>query len=423
VGGRIAAASLALALALLGAGRAEGGEPPKPDRLEWTAVPVVGGNSDIGYGAGFLGATTRFSPGFAPYRLRLEAGGFITFKKPAATLEVPHASGYVELVLPELFHHRLRTTTRLTVSHNDNLNYFGLGNASPYTPTWEAYSSSTQAALYQAALDFYEYGWTEADLRTEAQLTLGGPFYLTARAGYSQNWLRIPAASRLGEDRLGASGAEVQGLVSGPDEHGVLLLKGGLLMDTRDDEIVTTRGVFHELSARVSPGGAEPLPYRYWGLDLTTRFYVPLAGPRLMLATRFVADALFGHPPVYELYRYAEGGALGGEDGVRGVLGQRFQGKRKVFGNLELRAMFVSFKLPVVKQEMTVGLAGFFDAGRLWADDISAPALDGTRLGLKYGVGGGPRLEFGKSFVLRADVAWSPDAEPIGLYFEAGEVF
>jgi hypothetical protein len=51
------------------------------------------------------------------------------------------------------------------------------------------------------------------------------------------------------------------------------------------------------------------------------------------------------------------------------------------------------------------------------------PALDGTGLGLKLGVGGGVRVYGGESFVVRGDIAWSPDARPIGGYLAPGEIF
>ena len=44
-------------------------------------------------------------------------------------------------------------------------------------------------------------------------------------------------------------------------------------------------------------------------------------------------------------------------------------------------------------------------------------------MGLHYGAGGGLRLQSGSAFVLRADVAWSPDASPIGGYFSSGQMF
>jgi hypothetical protein len=72
---------------------------------------------------------------------------------------------------------------------------------------------------------------------------------------------------------------------------------------------------------------------------------------------------------------------------------------------------------------MLFGIVGFADGGRVWADTSLQPELDGTGIGLKYGVGGGLRLQSGSSFVLRADIAWSPDASPVGGYFSAGQMF
>jgi hypothetical protein len=37
--------------------------------------------------------------------------------------------------------------------------------------------------------------------------------------------------------------------------------------------------------------------------------------------------------------------------------------------------------------------------------------------------GGGLRIKWGEAFLVRADVAWSPDADPIGLYFNVNHVF
>jgi hypothetical protein len=68
-------------------------------------------------------------------------------------------------------------------------------------------------------------------------------------------------------------------------------------------------------------------------------------------------------------------------------------------------------------------VTAFLDGGRVWADTRPAPELDGATAGLKYGVGGGLRVQKGETFVLRADLAWSPDARPIGAYLLAGQLF
>jgi hypothetical protein len=70
-----------------------------------------------------------------------------------------------------------------------------------------------------------------------------------------------------------------------------------------------------------------------------------------------------------------------------------------------------------------VGITGFGDFGRSWSDYESDPELDGDGIGLKYGLGGGLRVTSGKSFVLRLDVAWSPDANPVSAYLISGHHF
>jgi hemolysin activation/secretion protein len=171
----------------------------------------------------------------------------------------------------------------------------------------------------------------------------------------------------------------------------------------------------------LSPGGSGLFPYRYGQANLTLRFYVSPIARYLTMTVRLVGDMQFGNVPFYELARYEETYALGGVNGVRGVPAQRYSGKIKVFGNLELRSELVSGKL--FGKELTLALAAYLDAGRVWAEWASRPDLDGSGLGLKYGIGGGLRLQQGQSFVARGDIAWSPDSRPVGAYVTAGQAF
>jgi outer membrane protein assembly factor BamA len=150
------------------------------------------------------------------------------------------------------------------------------------------------------------------------------------------------------------------------------------------------------------------------------RAYQPV-GSRVVLAARGLADLLFGRPPFYQLAEYEDTYAIGGTAGVRGVPAQRYYGKIKLLGNLEARIDTLRFE--VAGAPCRLAVVAFFDAGRLWADWTAQPALDGTGLGLKWGTGLGVRLQQGKAFVVRGDVAWSPDALPIAGYFAVGEVF
>ena len=184
---------------------------------------------------------------------------------------------------------------------------------------------------------------------------------------------------------------------------------------------MTRRGQFHTAIVRVSPRVGTALPYAYERLNVTARFYTtPVHNVTVLF--RVVGDTLLGDPPFYELARFDETPAIGGSKAVRGVPAQRYYGKVKLFGNIELRSELLHFS--VHHKRMVLGAAMFADGGRSWTQlgELN-PALDGTGLGLKYGLGGGLRLQEGQTFIVRGDVAWSPDARPVGAYFAAGEVF
>jgi outer membrane protein assembly factor BamA len=184
------------------------------------------------------------------------------------------------------------------------------------------------------------------------------------------------------------------------------------------------RGTFDSFDLQVSPGGTWA-PYTYLEATADMRVFVPLWMPRITLAGRLAGDLLYGNPPFYELARFEDTYAIGGLNGVRGVPAQRYYGKVKVLANLELRTEIVTFR--ALGKPVTFGVTGFADGGRVWADTTMQPALDGEGLGplagLKYGVGGGVRFQSGSAFVLRADIAWSPDATPIAAYVAAGQMF
>jgi hypothetical protein len=171
----------------------------------------------------------------------------------------------------------------------------------------------------------------------------------------------------------------------------------------------------------LAPGATESVPYRWARANLTLREHVPLIAKRLVLSVRLVVDSLLGQPPFYELARYDGTSAIGGGKGVRGIPARRYHGTFKAFSNLELRCRVVTFDL--FDKPHQLGVVGFVDGGRVWADYHRLSELDGNGPGLKLGFGGGLRLGAGKSFVLRADVATSPDSGKVAGYLGAGHIF
>jgi outer membrane protein assembly factor BamA len=391
--------------------------PDAPDapaierKTEFGIVPLAGGNTDYGLGGGFLTNLAGLDPAVSPYAWRLEAAAFVTFKaKDAAPSEWvnPYQDYYFLLTVPHFLHDRLRLELRPSYTRETTQLYYGLGNASPAPPD------------EIPSRDFY--GREHPTLSTRLRWAVAGDLFVELGAAYTENWFALDPQSTLAAD-MNTGAPAVRALLGTATRHGVLLAENALIYDSRDSEIAPRRGQYHQLKLRTSPAAGDHLPYQYGQVNATVRFYVPFApaAGRFGLAIRVVGDWQFGNVPFYELARYEDTFAFGGVNGVRGIPGQRYYGRIKLFSNVELRSRLLDFTL--LRKPYALGGALFTDFGRLWTDFGAHPELDGSGLGLKYGLGGGLRLQQGKTFMIRVDVAWSPDARPLGAYLTAGHAF
>ncbi len=378
---------------------------------EFNLVPVAGGTTDIGIGGGYFAGLTRVRRGDDPYVWDIESAGFVTFESSGGHVIVPYQDIYVQATVPRLLQHPLTLEIRPEYSNESTLNYFGLGNA------------SSAAAPPGAPSKYFLYGrihpYILVDLRWRMIDHVAGHMGLS----YEQNWLQVASTSKLADDLRDGS-PEVKRLLGSIAPQAVAKMALGLQWDNRDNDVSSHSGMFHTVDVSLSPGGIAAFPSRYGQVTGIACAFVPIWKPHVTLAMRIVGDMMFGTPPFYELARFKDSYdtyAIGGLNGVRGVPGQRYYGKVKVFGNVELRTEIVSFH--ALGQAMVLGAVAFFDGGRLWADTTPQPQLDGHGVELKYGVGGGLRLQSGRAFVLRADVAYSPDASPVGGYVAAGQMF
>ena len=404
-----------IVLAVVIVGASGGGrrpvETPADSRVEVGVVPLAGGDTDVGFGVGQLSNVARVSPQVTPYIWRVESAAFISFKSGASVgSEKPFISPYQDiffvLTIPRIIDQRLRLELRPSFTRETTQRFYGLGNASVAPPGTEP------------ERDFYGRGHPTLSLRL--RWALGRRLFIEGGQLYTQNWFDVPDNGILVTKMKTGTETERR-LLGDVRSHGVYLSELSLIWDSREDEISPLHGQFHQLRLRASPRLGAHLPYAYQQANLTLRFYLPMIPKRVRLATRTVFDGQFGDVPFYEMARYDDTFALGGLNGVRGVPGQRYYGKVKAFANIELRSRLVTFD--AFGQEYILGSVVFFDFGRLWADWKSNPELDGTSWGLKYGTGGGLRLQQGQTFVVRADIAWSPDARPFGAYVSAGQTF
>jgi hypothetical protein len=64
----------------------------------------------------------------------------------------------------------------------------------------------------------------------------------------------------------------------------------------------------------------------------------------------------------------------------------------------------------------------FFDAGRVFAEGLTASPLDADA-GLFTGTGAGLRLHWGRAFIIRGDLGVSPSEGTSGFYLDIMHVF
>ena len=202
----------------------------------------------------------------------------------------------------------------------------------------------------------------------------------------------------------------------------------GVIYDTRDNETFVHKGTYDQAAIEYVQGIPTDASVVYGESQLYLCAYQPL-GP-FVLAGRLVADFQFGHVPFYDLSMsgpYGQSEAIGGGAAVRGVPVGRYGGEIKIYGNAELRSMFLKFTL--LHQKVTLGGDLLFDTGRSWLDYSFKSSLDGNGVGLKYGAGGGLYVLWGQAALFRVDVAYSPDAAaenpgfPVGVYVMDGTMF
>lgn len=395
--------------------------PLDPNRIEFAFIPGVSANTDTGIGFGALGTLAGFEEDFDPFRWRLECFLFLTLKEaPDGTIEDPFHYYYLKYDFPDVAGHWLRLSGEVSFKRFSTTGYYGIGNAAPELRPWEQINEYKDPARYLDAKRFNQYDRIFPKAEINARMWVADNLELFTGASFTYNWFNQYPGSKLSEDLAGESGPYVRSLLVGATEHGVFQGIAGVLYDSRDHETTPTSGMLHEIS--ISGGTGIGLPFGYGRVNATARFFASIYDEYLVFAARVLGDVLFGEPPFYELAR--DGGltprdAPGGSEAVRGVPAQRYHGKCKILGNVELRSKLWWFEIG--EQRMNLGAVAFFDAGRVWTDLDAHPELDGESIGIKYGTGGGVRFQWGETFLARIDAAWSPDG--IGFYVEAYHIF
>lgn len=167
----------------------------------------------------------------------------------------------------------------------------------------------------------------------------------------------------------------------------------GVELDTRNDAFMPTKGVYWKTSLL----GVEHLDKgsRFGQLSSEFSFYLnPTNNSNVSLANRVGGGLTVGDPYFYQLLY------LGGNGNLRGFRNFRFAGEHLLYNNLELRLKLFDFSSYLFPG--SVGVIGFHDVGRVWAEGEKSDTWH-------QGYGGGLYLIPAKLVLLQAVVGFSEE--------------
>lgn len=379
---------------------AASGPPPLPaTRNELGGFPAIGGNVNFGLLVGVSGSYTRFLPNYKPFRFRTQLTAVAAFQNSDAGFRSPLQNVDLRLDFPGLLAGRLRIYSLIRLQRIENSGYWGIGNG----------VRGVFPEDYEGRPDRY-FTWNKRMLQVQnfARYKVVPTFDLVAGLGMRALSVRPYEDSKLVRDL--AQGSPARHLLYGYGEQLEFNLLFGVLFDNRDDEFNPRTGAYHELSVRGGAGPADGDPIYYGSVYLHARRFFSLIGEKLVLAVRGATDVGFGHMPLVEL------SILGGYTNITGPAGVesnralplgRQLGRVKLLMTTELRSTFYRFM--VRQQRFALGAAVFTDASRVWAELTRDYGLDGGPL-LRFSYGGGVRIIWGSTMIMRFDAGVSPNA-------------
>jgi hypothetical protein len=369
-------------------------------------VPRLVYNSDFGLGLGVRGSLFWYRWGQKPYKTS------ISFQLYATTKLVQEH--YVRIDAIEAFNLPMRILAEVGYFQSITQNYCGTGNTVTCDPS-DARREAARLGLGVVDTErfvdrFYKLRYIAPYAKATTALRIARlpdplSVFVGHRATYYQPGDLVDENNDQRPDFFAYPGSLFDRTFSDGQVGLASVSTVGVMLDGRDEEPAPRRGYLVEASVR----GAHPLMlsrFSYFGGTLIARSYVPLWGRDLVLASRYVLDVMVGDPPIPELFLVGglqETVAYGGQDMGRGIRVQRYMGRVKTVMQQEVR-----WELPTItlfEQRIRPGLAAFLDVGRV-GDDIFDPA---PILPLHMGYGVSVRMAWNDNFIMRLDLAISPD--------------
>lgn len=128
--------------------------------------------------------------------------------------------------------------------------------------------------------------------------------------------------------------------------------------DTRDRQLIPTRGSYVTVAGELSQNLSHPEPHRWWRTTIDARHYIPHASDRMVFVAHFLADTVNGRAiPFYELP------TLGGETTLRAFGQSRFIDDTALLVNFEERILFKERQ--IFDYQLGFEIAPFIDIGRV----------------------------------------------------------
>lgn len=387
--------------------------------LRFSGVPAIGYAPDTGFGGGVIGNMYIDEGELKPYKTSLGLKIYLTTKGVNS-----HAISFDEV---NAFGLPLRLLGRIGFYSTIAENY--CGRASDANCSQErAGLRADQLGLFGQARDkFLKHYYQNRFMSSYGELFARWLLWkdeakLELMASYRGNYY----LERDFSERGPYEGSLYQTDFKDEKNSGYLsTLEIGLMLDKRDNEPAPSSGYWVESSLR---GGSWIIGsgFNYIAGNLAGRLYFPLDGAkRIVLASQSIIDIIHGDLPYDALSRIGgsqslyDYNAIGGQYIGRGISEKLFVGRIKAIEQLELRFTFLSFLF--FEQHFDLTAAAFGDVG-MTAWDFSRFSKDMRHV--YPGFGGGLRIHWNKTFVIRTDLAASPreDFSP-KFYLVVGNIF
>ena len=298
-------------------------------------IPSIVYNNDDGFGLGLGLSLTKQGFRKPGYAKKYHFKGAATTRRSYwldVNADFRHVAGKWDWVL----------SGRTSNTERSFRNFYGIGN-----------ETIKDSQLKKA--EFYENHTNVQHLKTGLKREFWQRSRFTTQAAFERYWVRTEA----GEEKNNSIYDEFTDLV-GMGTNSYFGSEQELVLNLADAAFLPTKGVKFQLNHRyffnLSKEGES-----FGKLDADMRFYETIQGfIPTTIGLRGGYRQAYGDAPFYYLSH------IGQKDNLRGFLRNRFTGEKAIYFNADLRFDLGTIQTTIVP--FGIGVIGFTDTGRVWAD-------------------------------------------------------